>query len=100
MRKSVILVIIAAVIMLAASAAMAKTNVWDLIFDDNTQSDQKTGESSYSVEIRLTNGERFSIETKDADYSDVEFNGVLKLDQPDGTYYVNSSQVEYIKVKK
>ena len=99
--------VIALVLFLAGSAGVvfAKSDILDMIFKDEPgtqapapQNKTNPGNQGYIVEIKMANGQTFRVETDDPKYDDVEFKGMMKIEQPDGTYYVNSSQVQYIRV--
>ncbi len=91
----------------SVSVASSKSKIWDLIFDDKgttegsgagTAQGGTGGAARYTVEIKMADGETFRIATTESDYSDVVFGDNMKLEQPDGTYYINTGQVQYIRV--
>jgi len=93
MRKWWIVILVVLFVTGAVQFGLAKSKVWDLVFGEEEQQAQ-----TYSVELKMNNGEIFSVETAEASYDDVTFEGAIRLDRADGTYYLNSAQVAYIKV--
>lgn len=103
MKRIAGIVIIVVLLAGSAAAAASKSKIWDLIFEDETTTeDAGTGRApaggQYTVEIKMATGETFRIATTEGDYSDVVFGDNMKLEQPDGTYYINTGQVQYIRV--
>ena len=92
MRKWWIVILAVLFIAGAVQLGLAKSKVWDLVFGEEQQA------QAYTVELKMSSGETFDIETAEANYDDVTFEGPIKLERPDGTYYLNSAQVSYIKV--
>jgi len=103
MKKAFAAVLLFALLAGAATAS-ARSKVWDKIYEQVTKEPQQpqtqpAPDQTYVVEIKMAGGETFKLESPDAEgFDDVEFSGNMKLEQPDGTYYLNSAQVQYIKV--
>lgn len=91
MKKWVAIIGIIVFLAGAAATGLAKSKIWDMIFEDEKA-------DGYTAEIRMSDGETFGFETTEADFDDVEFSGPIKVEREDGTYYLNSAQVVYIKV--
>lgn len=90
MKKWIVVALVVVFTAGAVKAGLARSKIIDLIFEDDKQ-------RIYVAEIKMTDGEVFSFETTETDFDDVEFEGPIKLEKEDGTYYLNSAQVVYIR---
>jgi hypothetical protein len=107
MKRWISLAVVMALVTGWMNVGMAKSDILDQILkktlpipgqDKGQPQPSPAPSSGGTVYIKLVTGEVFAVQASGEDLSQVEFQGVLKLDQPDGTYYVNSAQVAYIKV--
>jgi len=99
--KKFIAVLLAVLIISGGAAvvlAKSKIDIFDLVFDKDEPEAPAQAASVYQVDIKMVSGQTFRMESEEADFSDIEFEGTLVLQKPDGTYYINSQLVEYIRV--
>lgn len=87
------------------SVGSAKSDIWDIINkipggdqQQPTPAPGQKGQEGGTAYIKLVTGEVFTIDTQGADLNQLEFQGTLRIEQPDATYYINSAQVAYVKV--
>ncbi|MEW5947188.1 MAG: hypothetical protein AB1742_13405 [bacterium] len=93
MKKWLAVVLAVLFIAAAAQVALARSKILDLIFENEQPQPQ-----SYTVQLTMTDGKVFTLETTESSFDDVTFEGTMKVVLEDGTYYLNSAQVAYIRV--